>query len=592
LPACLTEYAPLNGRILIMEYEMKEKSKILSDVALGIMPPDRAITNATIFNVFTREFIKGQSIWIKDGMIAYVGPENDFTRDQETTILDVQGMVLLPGLIEGHTHLMNRCGIEEFVRYVIPTGVTTVITETIELGTIVGKDGIECLAKGLEGQPIRFYYTVSPLCGLTSSEETNAPSNEELLPLLKRSQCVGVGEIYWGNLFLDGPQGERVRELAAQGLALGKRIEGHTAGAKGKRLQAYTGFGVSACHEPTTEEEVLERLRLGYWVMIREGAVREELEAIKNIFTKDIDFRKLTLTTDSTDPEGFMSKGFLDAVLKKALSLGVPPEVAFQMVTINVAEHFDLDNLIGSLAPGKMADMVLIPSPKEYSPQIVMGNGKIIFQDGRNLTEPKKVSFPEYMFHTVTLSGFDFPIRPQEGNVRVMDLVTRLVTREGVVDLQDPETAREVIMLLALNRLGSGEKFLGFLKGFGLQRGACGSTMCWDSVDMIIAGCDRQSMETVVGRLQEISGGAVYAIGNEVIAEFPAPLCGVVSLKPMEVLRKEIKKLEAALRDNGVLWESPLLTIDVLGTAAIPHLRITHSGYVRFKDRELLSAAV
>jgi adenine deaminase len=116
--------------------------------------------------------------------------------------------------------------------------------------------------------------------------------------------------------------------------------------------------------------------------------------------------------------------------------------------------------------------------------------------------------------------------------------------------------------------------------------------MCWDSVDMIIAGCDRQSMETVVGRLQEISGGAVYAIGNEVIAEFPAPLCGVVSLKPMEVLRKEIKKLEAALRDNGVLWESPLLTIDVLGTAAIPHLRITHSGYVRFKDRELLSAAV
>ena len=138
----------------------------------------------------------------------------------------------------------------------------------------------------------------------------------------------------------------------------------------------------------------MERLRLGYWVMVREGAVRNELEAIKNIFTKDIDFRRLTLTTDSMDPEGFMGKGFLDAVLKKALHLGVSPEVAFQMVTINVAEHFYPDHLIGSLAPGKMADMVLIPSPKEYSPQLVMSNGKIIFHDGRNLVEAKKSFFP------------------------------------------------------------------------------------------------------------------------------------------------------------------------------------------------------
>jgi adenine deaminase len=194
-----------------MDHGIKERSKILSEVALGIAPPEKVITNATVFNVFTREFIKEQSVWIKDGMIAYVGPENDFSRDQKTSILDAQGMVLIPGLIEGHTHLMNRCGIEEFVRHVIPTGVTTVITETIEPGTIAGKEGIEYLAKGLEGQPIRFYYTVSPLCGLTPSEETNVPSNEDLLPLLRRTQCVGVGEIYWGNLprWPTGRAGER-----------------------------------------------------------------------------------------------------------------------------------------------------------------------------------------------------------------------------------------------------------------------------------------------------------------------------------------------------------------------------------------------
>ena len=188
-----------------MNHEIKEKSKILSDVALGITPPDTVITNATVFNVFTREFIKEQSVWIKDGMIAYAGPENDFNREQKTTILEEQGMVLLPGLIEGHTHLLNRCGIEEFVKHLIPTGVTTVVTETIELGTIAGKDGIEYFVKGLEGQPIRFYYTVNSLRGLTPSEDIGAPSNDDLLEHLKRPQCVGVGEIYWFNIFLNGP---------------------------------------------------------------------------------------------------------------------------------------------------------------------------------------------------------------------------------------------------------------------------------------------------------------------------------------------------------------------------------------------------
>ena len=147
-------------------------------------------------------------------------------------------------------------------------------------------------------------------------------------------------------------------------------------------------------------------------------------------------------------------------------------------------------------------------------------------------------------------------------------------------------------MVLALDRLGSGKAFMGLLKGFGLQKGAYGSTMCWDMADMIIVGCDTQSMKTVIERLKEIGGGGVYAIGDEVIAEFPAPLCGIVSLKPMETVREEVKKLEDSLRENGVKWEKPILTIDTLGTPAIPHLRITHNGYVRLKDREILSVEV
>ena len=568
-----------------------EKRKILSEVALGNIPPDTMIAGGTLFNVFTREFISGQSIWIKDGVIAYVGPDRDPQRENKTQVIDARGMVLLPGLIEGHTHL-SRSGIEEYVKHVIPSGVTTVIMETMDFGLICGKEGIEYSVRGLEGQPIRFYYTVAPLCSLTPSEEIKVPNEEEILPLLKDPKCLGIGEIFWGNIMLEGRQGERLQQLASLALDFDKRIEGHTAGATGRKLQAYTCFGVSSDHEPITADEVLERLRLGYWVMIREGSIRKELSGVKEVFNKKIDFRRLILATDGVDPEGFIEEGYLDSSLKTGLKLGIPPEIAYQMVTLNVAEHFHVDHLIGSLSPGKMADILIIPSIGDFSPQFVMREGKVIFKEGKATVEPRKVTFPSHMLKTVNVADYTFSSPPNKGKARVMELVTGLVTKERIVDLEDPKESTDVLMVLALDRVGGGGAFMGLLKGFGLQRGAYGTTMSWDTIDMFVVGCDAHSMETVTGRLKEIGGGGVYAIGDQIIEEFAAPLCGMISLKPMERLREEIKGVEEALKRNGVGWEKSLLTIDTLGTPAIPHLRITHHGYVRLRDRAVLSVQV
>jgi len=568
-----------------------KKRKILSEVALGNLPPDTAIVNGTLFNAFTGEFITKQSIWIKDGRIAYAGSDHGFLKGEHTDIVDADGMVLLPGLIEGHTHL-SKAGIEEYTRHVIPTGVTTVIMETMDFGLIAGRKGIECFVKGLEGQPIRFYYTVPALCGLTPEEEINAPPNEELLSLLKDPRCLGVGEIFWGNMFLDGKQGERVRELASLAISLGKQVEGHTAGAAGRKLQAYTSFGASSDHEPITEDEVMERLRLGYWVMVREGSVRKELPAVTGIFNRKVDFRRLILATDGVDPQTFMEEGYLDASLKTLLRLGAPPELAYQMVTLNVAEHFRLDHLIGSLSPGRMADIVIVPSRETFLPQFVICDGRVIFKDGKNMIEPRKVPFPEPMFDTVKIADASLPPIPRQGKVRVMELVTNLVTKETIVDLENPEESKDVLMLLALDRVGSQGSFMGLLKGFGLQRGAYGTTMSWDTVDMLVVGCDLRSMEKVIGRLKEIRGGGVYAIGNEIVSEVQAPLCGFYSLEPMEELNRKIKHLEKSLKKNGVKWETPVLTIDTLGTPAIPHLKITHHGYVRLRDREILPVEI
>ncbi|MCX8118854.1 MAG: amidohydrolase family protein [Desulfobacterota bacterium] len=562
---------------------------MLSDVALGNSPPDLVLNNANLFNSLTGEFIPGQSIWIKAGRVAYVGNDSDFKRDPQTRVIDAGGMTVLPGLIDGHTHTVsNRYGTEEFIRFVIPTGVTTVVTELMETATVSGKEGIEVPVAGFDEQPIRIYHTVPPVCGLTPVEEVMAPTLDEFIALLKHPKCLGIGEIYWGNLFLEGEQGERLKKLIAIALAMGKVVEGHTAGAPLKKLQAYAGFGISSCHEPITEEEVLERLRQGYWVMIRQGWIRKELPGVAGIFQRKIDLRRLTLTTDGVDPEAFLEEGYLDGAVRTALKMGISPPMVYQMVTLNVAEHFRLDPLLGSLTPGKMADLVMIPSPEEFSPRLVMCDGKIIFQDGKSLVEPRRIQFPKHLFSTVNIPHYTIPSLPTRGKVRVMELVSRLVTRESFVDLDNPEESSDLNMVLALDRLGSGEAFMGFLKGFGLQRGAYGTTASWDATDILVVGCDPSSIGTVVERSKEIGGGFVYAIGSEIVAECPAPLFGLMSLKPMETVRREVRRIEEALNRNGVRWERPMLTVDTLSTAAIPHLRITHRGYVRLKDREIL----
>lgn len=561
----------------------------LSRVIFGEISPDVVFVNATLFNSLTGEFIPGQSIWIKDGRIAYAGEDSDFVRDRQIRVIEADGMTVLPGLIDGHTHTVsNRYGIEEFVRYVIPTGVTTIITEVMETATVSGKEGIEVPVSAFEGQPIRIYHTLPPVCGLTPVEEVMAPPLEEFVSLLKHPRCLGIGEIYWGNLFLEGEQGERLRRLVATALEMGKLVEGHTAGALGKKLRAYAGFGISSCHEPITEEEVLERMRLGYWVMIREGSIRKELPGVAGIFKRRIDSRRLILTTDGVDPEGLLDEGYLGGAVRQALKMGISAERVYQMVTINVAERFRLDHHLGSLSPGKRADLVMIPSPQDFSPRLVMCDGKILFQDGKLLVGPKKVHFPQHLFKTVNVPQYTIPSLPTRGKVRAMELVTRLVTKESLIDLEDPEESGDLNMILALDRLGTGEAFMGFLKGFGLQRGAYGTTASWDATDMIVVGCDPSSIRTVIERLKEIGGGCVYADGSEVIAEFSAPLYGLMSLKPMEEVKAEMKHLEESLRKNGVRWEKPTLTVDTLSTAAIPQLRITHRGYVRLKDRKIL----
>lgn len=561
-------------------------------VCLGHESPDTVIAHATVFEAVTGEFLSDRSMWVKDGRIARVAPAAE-PSPSGAEVLDASGLTLVPGLIDGHTHLI-RLFVPEFVRALLPTGVTSSVIETMEYGVTHGLSGIRPFIEALRGQPLRFFYLAPALCGLTEEEEVAPLTPAELDQLLADPLCLGLGESYWSNALLPGAQGVRVRESIARTLAAGKVAEGHTAGAKGARLDAYAALGVSSCHEPISVEEALEVYRRGLFVMLREGGIRRDLEAMRPLFDMPLDFRRFALVTDSVDPERLATWGGLDEVVREALALGIPPHIVYRMASTNVAEHFRLENDLGYLAPGRWADLVAIPAPDVFRPVFVMVGGKVVFDRGRVLASPRPVSVAPALLHTIgvdperalALAGPPAPL-PVTGTVRVVEHVTNLVTREAVLTCEEA-AATDLVPILALERTRGEQAFWGLLKGFGLREGAYVTSTAWDTPDLLVVGRDGLSVRTALSRLVEIGGGVVFACGADVVAESKEPICAVASLDTAEQVRADLRAVADALHQAGVLWDDPLLAVDTLTTPAIPHLRVTHRGYVRLRDRALL----
>lgn len=561
-------------------------------VALNHEPPDLVIEGGTVFDAVTAEFLPERSVWVKGGRIARVAPAGVPAAGTPET-LDASGLTLVPGLIDGHTHL-TRLFVPEFVRALVPTGVTSPVVEAMEYGATHGMAGVRAFVAAIRDQPLRLFYTAPALCGLTEEEEPAPLTLAELDELLADPLCLGLGEAYWSNALLPGPQGVRVREHIARARAAGKTAEGHTAGAKGARLDAYTGLGISSCHEPISVEEALEVYKRGLLVMLRHGSIRRDLENLRPLFDMPLDFRRFALVTDSVDPEGLETWGYLDQVVREALALGIPASVVYRMASTNVAEHFCLEHELGHLAPGRWADLVAIPAANEYRPVFVMVGGGLVFDRGGARATPRTTPVPTELLHTLAfapdaalaLAGPP-PKPPTDASLRVIEYVSNLVTRETL--LSPDEVARaDLVPVLALERTRGDAAFWGFLHGLGLREGAYATSVTWDSPDLIAVGGDPLSVRTALHRIVENGGGGVYALGGRVVAESVAPICAIASAAPADSVRAELRGLVAALRAAGIAWDDPLLAVDTLTTPAIPHLRITHRGYVRLRDRELL----
>ncbi|WP_246556206.1 adenine deaminase C-terminal domain-containing protein [Desulfonema magnum] len=577
-------------------------SKQLISVALGQEKADLAVINANLVNVYTGEILSGCSVSCKGKWIAYTGHDPDHTIGPETLVIDAKGKTVIPGLIDGHAHLAWLFNISEFLKYAMKGGTTTIVTETLEVFPVAGYEGIADFLDSLKDQPIKILATAPAM--VSTSKATFGIPKEILRKLLERNDIIGLGESYWQGVFQNL---DIMVPLFEETLVAGKTLEGHSAGASGKKLAAYVAAGISSCHEPINAEQVLERLRMGIHVMAREGSIRREIEEISKIKDAGTDLRRLTLVTDGVEPEDLMEKGYMEFVVQKAIDSGFDPVAAVQMASLNVAEHFSLDGLIGGIAPGKYADLVIIPDIRKIEAECVISNGQVIYQNGELLSPPREHVFAETSLKTVRipkkLQPSDFAIPVEKGvsraEVRVIELITDLVTREEnmILAAVDGEIRsnvnQDILKIAAIDRTHQpGKTFVGLIKGFQLRTGAIASSASWDTSDIIVIGAGNADMAAAVNRIYELQGGAVVCVNGNILTELPLPVFGLISDKSMETISQGMKDIKHTVSELGVPFPDPLLTLVTLTGAAIPYLRICEQGLVNLKHGKTLGLFV
>ena len=573
-------------------------SKALIQVALGQDTADLVVINANLANVYTGEIVEGCTISIKDKWIAYVGQNQHHTIGSKTKVIDADGRTVIPGFIDGHTHLAWLSTADAFLEHGMKGGTTTIVTEFLEPYFVVGYDGSLDFLDSLKNQPIKILATAPAAASI--SQAARGISDEALQKLLKRNDIIGMGESYWQTV-LQEP--DKILPLFDQTLLAGKTLEGHTAGASDKKLSAYIASGITSCHEPINVEQVVDRLRLGLHIMVREGAIRKDLEEISKIKDQEIDLRRLILSSDSISPQDLMEDGYMESIVQKAIDCGIEPMKAIQMSSLNVAEHFAIDNFLGGIAPGRYADLVIIPDIATIDAEMVISNGQIIAQNGKNVISPRKHAFSKESLNTINLprhlepSDFMIPAPDNTDNVqiRVIKMVTDLVTSEEAMNWPVTEgqlqadPGKDAIKIAAIDRTHEpGKLFVGLIQGFGLQSGAMASSAAWDTSDIVVIGANDIDMAFAVNHIRELQGGTVVCENKKILSELPLPIFGLVSDQSLESINRKFQEVSKAAKNLGVPFPQPMLSLITLTGAAVPYLRICEEGLVNLKSGDTL----
>ncbi|WP_094461692.1 adenine deaminase [Pannonibacter phragmitetus] len=586
-----------------------ETAPKLVAVAAGRAPADLVIRGGRLVNVQSREILDGWQVAVSEGRFAYVGPDASHCIGEGTKVVEAEGRFLIPGLLDGHMHVESgMLTPAEFAAAVIPHGTTTIFHDPHEIANVLGLAGVKMMHDESLLQPINMF-TQMPSCAPSAPglETTGFEiSAEDVAEAMSWPGIIGLGEMMnYPGVINGDPQ--MLAEMAAT-MAAGKTVGGHYASPdRGIPFHAYVAGGAADDHEGTAESDAIARVRQGMRSMMRLGSAWYDVESqITAVTQKGLDPRNFILCTDDCHSGTLVNDGHMNRVVRHAIACGCDPVIALQMATINTASHFGLERELGSIAPGRRADVILTSSLTELPIEDVYARGVLVAQGGKLLAECPHYDWPQSARETVrlgkVLEAADFAIPAPAGanavKARVIGVVenqapTKALTAELPVSGGLVEAEGEVCQIALVERhRATGKVVNGFVSGFGYTGDmAIASTVAHDSHHMIVVGTSRQMMAKAANRLGEVGGGVTVWKDGKELALVELPIAGLMSDSPAVDVAAKAAAMVEAMAACGCTLNNAYMQHSLLALVVIPELRISDLGIVdviRFEMTDLI----
>lgn len=561
-------------------------------VARGLAPADLVLRNAQLVNVFTNE-IYPADVAIVGGRIAGIGPRATYGGRHE---VDLGGHYLTPGLVEAHTHIESSLLTPgEFARALAPHGTTTCVSDPHEIANVAGLTGMRWMLDAARGVPLRLLFTL-PSCVPASEFESNGASLDAdgLLAFANdpryAARIASVGEVmnYPGVLSGDEQMLQRiVLGLPGRAKPGGMAVDGHAPGLRGLDLCGYVAAGAQSDHESVAADEALEKLRLGMWLWVREGTMRN-LAALLPVVREHAPERAGFVADDLT-ADALRRDGDLDAILRQAIAGGLDPIAAIRMASLHPAQYFGFADR-GAVAPGMLADLLVVPDLREFRPRQVYVGGALVAENGEALFDASSADIGAVQSVERSVRTGDFTVERLRlpgvsGSARAIGMIPdQIVTEDRIVSVEardgelqaDPK--RDVLKVAVVERYGRGRIGVGLLHGLGLRAGAMASSVAHDAHNIVVAGANDADMALAVYEIAVMHGGLVVTREGAVVERLALPLGGLMSPLPAADVAAAMDRLERTVSSMGVRLPHPFLFLSFLALSVVPKLKITDFG--------------
>ncbi len=567
---------------------------------MGDKKADLILKNCNLLSVYTKEIIPKTQIAIINDRIAYVGPDAAHTLGPKTTVIDVKDKFVSPGFADPHLHIDQFVLPSEFAKKALLCGVTSLFSDPIDVVSVTGYKGFQEFLKLGEDLPIRIFQVVPgglPVDAKFSNTKSLSLSQEK--SAIKHPHVLGLGEVFsWTKVTRREPK--TMKSLSTM-LECDCIINGHTAGISEKKLNAYVSSGILSCHEPINFDQVLERLRLGMWVMIREGSIRRDLkEIIPRILYHGTYLNRLMFCSDGLNPIDITKFGHIDHCIRESIKLGLKPIDAITMASKNNFDYYNMGKDLGGIAPGKLADILIFNDLKSFKPSKVFVGGKLVVSNGSIVTSIKKKIISPWIKKTVKLKKFsknDFLIKSKKKDViaNTIYMETEIITKIGSSELHSKNGHvsasfdSDVWKVAAFDRIhGTNRHAIGFLENFGADIGAFASTWSFHENDMIVIGSDDSDMAIASNHIIKNQGGLVVVKSGKILASLPLQFAGIISTDSFEKVSSNFQKINNSIVDSGCKFTNPHLIPLFLPFLALPSVRILSGGIVDVKKRNYI----